>query len=296
MTGQSRSKKRRQLAGIEYAGIAGSSKDCQDAVLRLIQFETPITHCAILSAENDHCLLLRINEGDEIAIKSGFASGYGGEGPRTFSYVLKLLELHGADIQEFDVEAAFIERLDASALTQADLDAIAAMRPVRLSRWRDYLNERLERRERQGTLWQEAFPVVMPFAIIDPRLADLALDFWNGPDARLLDGYRRLEDTLRARTGLSTHGAKLFSQVFHPEHGNLTWSEADEGERNGRMQLFTGTFAAHRNPRAHREQKERAALALREFLLLNHLFILEAQAVPNPNAKSPKAVATTPVK
>jgi hypothetical protein len=294
MAGRSRSKTLEQLAGMEYAGIAGSSKDCQDAVLRLIQFETPITHCAILTAENDHCLLLRINEGDEIAIKSGFASGYGGEGPRTFSYVLKVLEMHGTNIQEFDVDAALIERLDSSSMTQADVDAIAAMKPVRPSRWRDYLDDRKERRERQGTLWQEGFPIVIPFAIIDPRLADLALDFWNGPDARLLDGYRRLEDTLRSRTGLTTHGAKLFSQVFHPEHGNLTWSEADEGERNGRMQLFTGTFAAHRNPRAHREQKERAALALREFLLLNHLFVLEAQAIPNPNAKTAKAGSTNP--
>jgi hypothetical protein len=55
------------------------------------------------------------------------------------------------------------------------------------------------------------------------------------------------------------------------------------------MQLFTGTFAAHRNPRAHREPKERAAIALREFLLLNHLYILEAQAISNPNAKSPNS-------
>ena len=36
-------------------------------------------------------------------------------------------------------------------------------------------------------------------------------------------------------------------------------------------------------------KKERAALALREFLLLNHLYALEAEAIPNPNAKTPKA-------
>jgi hypothetical protein len=274
------------LARIEYVGIGGSSKDCQDGVLRLIQFGTPITHCAILSAGRDHCLLLRINEGDKVAIKSGFASGYAGQGPRTLSYVLQLLETHGAEIEEYEVDPTFIERLDASALTRSDMEALEAARPVQPTRWRDYVEERHWKYQKEGTLWQEEFPLVIPFAIIDPRLTDLALDFWSGPDARLLDGYRRLEDILRNRTGLITHGAKLFSQVFHPEHGNLTWKEVDEGERSGRMQLFTGTFAAHRNPRAHREQKERAALALREFLLLNHLYVLESQAISNPNAKS----------
>lgn len=273
------------LARIEYSGIGGSSKDCQDAVLRLIQFGTPITHCAILSAGRDHCLLLRINEGDEVAIKSGFTSGYAGQGPRTLSYVLQLLETHGAEIQEYEVDATFIERLDASALTRSDMEALEAARPVQPTRWRDYVEERHWKYQKEGTLWQEEFPLVIPFAIIDPRLTDLALDFWSGPDARLLDGYRRLEDIARNRTGLVTHGAKLFSQVFHPEHGNLTWKDVDEGERSGRMQLFTGTFAAHRNPRAHREQKERASVALGEFLLLNHLYVLESQAIPNTNAK-----------
>lgn len=51
------------LAGIEYAGIGGSTQDCQDAVLRLIQFGTRIVRVAILSASRDHCLLLTVNEG-----------------------------------------------------------------------------------------------------------------------------------------------------------------------------------------------------------------------------------------
>jgi hypothetical protein len=48
-----------------------------------------------------------------------------------------------------------------------------------------------------------------------------------------------------------------------------------------------GSCPAFGNPRAHRALKERAAMALREFLLLNHLYILEAEAVTNPNAKTP---------
>lgn len=67
--------------------------------------------------------------------------------------------------------------------------------------------------------------------------------------------------------------------------GLLMWKHGDEGERAGRMQLYTGTYAAHRNPRAHREPKDRSAALLSEFLLLNHLNILERDSIPNPAPK-----------
>src|SRR5690242_13433450 len=64
MSKRSHSQELEVLAGIQYAGIGGSSKDCQDAVLRFLQFGTRVTEAAILSAASDHCLLLRIGEGD----------------------------------------------------------------------------------------------------------------------------------------------------------------------------------------------------------------------------------------
>jgi hypothetical protein len=83
-----------ELAGIEYVGLPGISEECQNAVLRLLQFGDKITHARILSSSGDHCLLLTVHVGDIVAVKSGFASGYLGEGPRTFSYVLEVLEAH----------------------------------------------------------------------------------------------------------------------------------------------------------------------------------------------------------
>jgi hypothetical protein len=126
-------------AGIEYAGIAGGSKDCQAAIEMLIQYGTHIEQARILTFQNRHCILLTDEIGDLIAIKSGFASGYGGEGPRRFSHVLQLLDFHGANIEEYNVEEATIDRLDDSALTLADLKRFDQSQPVRPARWGEYL-------------------------------------------------------------------------------------------------------------------------------------------------------------
>lgn len=268
-----------QPAGIEYVGIAGISKDCQDAVLRFVQFGTRITHVRILSAGRDHCLLLTLEVGDKVAVKSGFASGYGGEGPRTFSYILQVLDSHGAEIIEHDVGEALLERIDYSALTRSDLERIEGMSPVRPPRWHDYVFDHHIKSAHEGTLWSEEFPPVVPFAVIDARIVDLAREFWNSPDNCLLVGYRRLEDIVRERTAIEEHGTKLFSQAFNPTDGVLTWEDVNDGERVGRMQLFTGTYSAHRNRRAHRELGGYSRELLTEFLLLNHLYSLESAAV-----------------
>jgi hypothetical protein len=44
-------------------------------------------------------------------------------------------------------------------------------------------------------------------------------------------------------------------------------------------------FLAHRNPKAHREVKQAWSELLQEFLMLNHLFMLEKQAVDRNGAR-----------
>lgn len=267
------------LAGIEYHGIPGGSQDCQEAVMRLLQFGDHIVRVRILSFSNSHCLIMTKVIGDRIAIKSGFSSGYLGEGPRCFSVVLQLLRTHGAEVDECEVAESLIERLDQSALTIEDIENVDAARPTRPSRWSDYILDKHWRNADTGTLWQE-FPPVVPFAIIDSRLMDLALSFWDDPDDKLLKGYRRLEDTVRNRTGRTDSGSRLFSKTFSGPTSSLHWDGLDEGENSGRTSLFIGAYSAHRNPRAHRELQSGASNPLSEFLLLNHLFHLEKDAKP----------------
>lgn len=277
---------RHRFAGIEYGGIAGVSKACRDAVIRLLQFGEQITNVRILTCGRSHCLLLTYDFGRLIAIKSGFASGYGGEGPRTFSYTLQLLEAHGAEIEEYEVEDALIGRVDASSLRSFDVDRVDKARPVRPSRWYDYVYESDFDRARDGTLWAD-FPTIVPLAVIDSRILDLAISFWRDPDDRLLKGYRRLEDLVRQRTGIDERGAKLFSQAFGGSSPSLNWMSVNEGERTGRVNLFTGAYMAHRNPRAHRELKSFQDVLLAEFLLLNHLYRLEAEACASDSIEQP---------
>lgn len=269
------------LAAIEYSGVPGASQECQNGVMRLLQYSDRITRARILSSSNTHCLLLTVNVGDLIAIKSGFSSGYGGEGPRAFSYVLQLLDAHGAEIDEYEVDQDLIDRLDYSSLTQSDIDKLDDARAVQPTRWYDYVFEDDREIKDNGRLWREFNPII-PFAIIDSRIVDLAISFWEGPDDKLLTGYRRLEDIVRNRTDIDEHGAKLFSRVFQGPEAKLGWKDIEKGEHAGRVSLFTGAFMAYRNPRAHRELEHNTHNQLTEFLLLNHLYILEKESCDDP--------------
>lgn len=268
--------------GLQYHGLAGVSEACLNGVMRLIQYGDRITGARILSCGNTHCLLLTINNGDLVFIGSGFRSGYGGQGPRTFSQVLRLLEDHGAEIDEITVQQEILDRIDSTSLTRVDVEAMETARPRRPSRWYDYVYDDHWVDKGRRRIWS-GFPPTIPFSIIDHRIIDLAVDFWEAPDERLLTGYRRLEDTIRARIESTEHGRKLFSLAFMGTDSKLLWKGVDGAEQAGRANLFTGAYMAHRNPRAHRELPGSSDQELAEFLLLNHLYMLEREARLRPD-------------
>jgi uncharacterized protein Ymh len=265
-------------AQIQYAGLAGISQSCKFAVMRFIQFNDWISDVRILTAGQSHALLLTLNEDEVVAIKSGFASGYSGEGPRTFSEILQLLRATNITIEEYEVDQRMLERLDESTLTIADMDLIDKAKPIRPRRWGDYLLEEQWRSAPGRAIWS-GFPNVLPLSVIDYRLETLAREFHADADTSLIKGYRQLEDIVRQRTKLEEHGVKLFAQAFQGADALLTWKDLDKSEQVGRAQLFTATYMAYRNRRAHRSAEDDGASLLNEFLLLNHLYRLEQEAV-----------------
>lgn len=271
-----------RFAGIEYSGIAGCTSDCIKAVVRRLHHGDCIVQVLLLSCKGSHCLLLKDDIGDLVAVKSGFSSGYAGEGPRGLGHVLNLLELHGAEIEEIDVAEEIVERINASCLTTTDLDFLDKARPIRPQRWHEYIYDDKRFERDQSLLWKQHFPPVVPLAIVDGRIADLALAFPGDPDGALLSAYRRLEDVVRHRTELLETGVKLFSIAFQGQKSRLWWPSLHEGEQAGRASLFIGTYMAYRNPRAHKEQKLDRTAQVAEFMLLNHLYMLEEEAQTRP--------------
>lgn len=266
------------LAALQYVGLTGISMSCHHAVKRLVQYGDRIEQAMILTFAGHHALLLTLDGDERVAVKAGFSSGYAGEGPRTLAEVLRLLDALNVAIEECIVPADLLERLEASALTTRDLELINTTRAVRPRRWHDYIHDATPPGTAKGSVW-DGFGPVMPWAIIDGRIADLAQRFFEHPDDSILTGFRRLEDALRRRTGLDEHGAKLFAQAFTGDDAKLEWKVKDKGEQVGRAQLFAAAFMAYRNPRAHRELDDDGAAMLAEFLMLNQLFLLEGQAV-----------------
>jgi hypothetical protein len=276
---------------LEYHGTAGATRHCAEAVERLLYMGAPLRSALILTHRkletSSHALLLTNVYGDEIAIKSGFSSGYGGAGPKGFSATLSLLDWHGIELDEILVEEAMLDRLDASALTVGDLDAIRSARPIRPMDLWIYV---ADHDELIGTTnpWLRREPIV-PLTMMDERLAVDARDFWNDPDGKLIKAHRHLEESVRTKAGISIEDAssgpaRMYALAFNGKEPRLRWPAVTTSEQVGRANLFIGTLAAYRNPRVHRTEKGRADAQLAELLLLNHLYRLEASAEPNPEA------------
>lgn len=282
------SSKKIRYAQIQYHGEPGITRPCLDAIVRLIYFGDRINKARLLSSNHEHCFLLTINSDEQVAIKSGFSSGYAGEGPRGLAVALQLLERHGADIEEYEVSKTVIEQIDDSCLRNSELDEILEKRPVRPSRWFDYVSAIEEKDSSNNPRLSNEFPIVIPFAIIDHRILDLALEFPKNPDGSIVSAFRRLEDTIRSRAGLSGEvGARLFAKTFQSDKPLLHWVDIDPTEQKGRANLFSAVYMAYRNPRAHKEVGVNVEQAFREFLLLNELFLLEAESQLAPPFEGP---------
>ncbi|MEZ4591461.1 MAG: TIGR02391 family protein [Chloroflexota bacterium] len=274
------------FAGIQYVGELGITSLCLDAIAKILHFGDTINAAKLLTCSQAHCFLLTVDSDFYVAVKSGFSSGYSGEGPRGLATALLLLERHGAQIQEYSVSKEIINKIDQSCLTIEDIELLENSSPVRPNRLYDY-KFALSYEYRNDTDWlNELFPPTVPLGIIDRRLTDLALKFQENPDMVLISGYRRLEDIVRNRTGLSQESSsRLFSKAFHANQNKslLTWENVDAGEHSGRSQLFTGSYLAFRNRRAHQEfnhfTRNSKIDALQEFLLLNQLYVLEKHSI-----------------
>jgi hypothetical protein len=273
------------LAGIQYVGLSGITSSCIRAITRLINSGELIKHAFLITCDSNHAFILVTEYEEVIAVKDGFSSGYPGEGPHGLASALLLLYRHNVEIEEHNVDLPFMQRLQCSCLLQRDIDTVGTQIPVRPRRWYDYVHDQIKDFEMPGKGLSHHYPLALPFGLIDERIFDLAVNFHKNEDAAIISACRRLEDILRKRTGLTGESAKLFSKAFLSEDPPLRWNVIDEGESKGRANLFIATFMAYRNARVHREIEPGSCTELREFLLVNELYCLEAEAMTESEIK-----------
>lgn len=269
-----------ELAGVEYSGRSGVTHDCVRAIARLIYSGELIKKACLITCQQFHAFVLFGQFDDIFVVKNGFASGYGGEGHKGLSTVLQLFDRHHIEVDEYEVDQKLMDRLECSALLKRDIEWIEGARSVHPRRLVDYQFLTEAELKHSAAYLSICFPPALPYGLIDNRIMDLAVAFHEDEDRAIVAAYRRLEDTIRSRTEIFDSGAKLFSRAFLSDGAPLTWEVEDVNEAKGRANMFTAIFGAFRNARMHREQKQGRDEALREFLLVNELFLLESHAVP----------------
>lgn len=281
---------------MEYHGVSGSTADCVLAVERLLQHGPRANNCVILSHDENtvshHALMITTYNGDQIFIRSGFTSGYDGEGPRGFAKVLSLLDWHGVQLSEISVSSLVIESVDKATLSDADLKTIYTSKTLKPTRLWDYVYA-VNQQRLGSNPWKDS-PSFLPLQIFDDRLATAARDFEQDPDGFLLKGNRLLECSVRDKAGITdskvSGAVAVFTMAFNGRDPLLIWEGISPAEKEGRSNLFIGFAKSYRNPRAHKSENGTFLEQVQELLLLNHLLCLEAKATLNLS-KSAKRLA-----
>jgi len=266
----------KDAAFLEYVGMDGYSLPCSEAVKRLLlsghRFEDAII---VTHARHEHAFLLYEMGDPRFVVLSGFSSD-SGEGSSTFRRVAGLLIAFGARLDEADADDRTWSRLGEGKLTNEDVHRL---------RRGDSSNTGLRflgisQPSISSAAVLDEFTPSVPWGILDSRIADLALSLFRDSESVLRDGFARLEDSIRKKSGPADTGRDFLNRAFRGPGSTLTWPGVSQSEADGRAQLFLGAFQAYRNPLAHgasaADSGEREALSA--FMLLNHLFRLEEAA------------------
>ena len=263
----------------QYHGSPRTTQSCLDALMRQITEPDHIDLAVLLTCGHDHAFYLATQDPTPVLIKSGFTSGYPGEGPAGLAIALHLLLRHRIEVEEVIITPAMMARLNNSKLTARDMSKLREDRRVLPTRIYDYMNDGLRGRGRPTDQMRRQNPLVVPWAILDDRLVDFALEFDQEPDMTVLKAFRRLEALVKERCEMSaeSHGVKVFQQAFRGAGAILEWKGLPFAEAEGRAKLFEGAYSAFRNARAHRDEAVDKVRAYREFLLINELFLLESE-------------------
>ena len=265
---------------IQYLGTP-YTQDCLEAIGIILQTQTHIEKALLLSCNQTHAYLIKSHRNTYI-IRSGFSSGYSGEGPKGLASSLQLLLKHNVEVEEINISVKLMKKVNHSSLSYADLETMFTTRVIRPIHIYKYIYAIYKTTEYQIKN-DRYYPTELPYHLIDSRILDLALKFHDDPNYSILTAYTRLEDIIKAKINdHSLFSNNLLKTAFVTDKQRqsiYTWNKNNEKISNALGYLFTNIFTAYRNERAHSEVDKPYSQQIREFLLINELYLLESEAI-----------------
>lgn len=261
---------------IQYLGTP-YTQDCLDAIGIILQTQTRIEKALLLSCNQAHAYLIKSHRNTYI-IRSGFSSGYSGEGPKGLASSLQLLLKHNIEVEEINISEKLMKKVNQTSLSDNDLEHILKTQYIRPIQIYEYIYTIYKTIEYQDTN-DRYYPTELPYHLIDSRILDLALKFNDDPNRSIFNAFIRLENIIQNRINSDKHSSALFEYAFCSENPPLICKNGDKRASQATGRIFPNIYKAFRNEHAHNEVSKPLKTLIREFLLINELYILESEAI-----------------
>lgn len=264
---------------IQYLGTP-YTQDCIESIAFILQTQTYIEKALLLSCDHEQAYLIKSHRSIFI-IRSGFTSN-SGEGTKGLASSLQLILKHNIELEEVCISKKIMKKINQTSLSDNDLENILKTKYVRPSQIHEYIYAIYNTLDYQFTN-DRYYPTELPYHLIDSRIFDLALKFNDDPNYSILTAYTRLEDIVKDKINdQSLFSNNLLKTAFISDKQRksiYSWNTNNENVSNALGCLFTNIFTAYRNERAHSEVDKPYSQQIREFLLINELYLLESEAI-----------------
>lgn len=224
-------------------------------------------------------------------VRSGFTSGYSGEGPRAFSMALCMIWDKGVPMDQLYVPEDLFDAINKQHATEEMLDGLRVQGEPMEPWTGHYVREQDKQMVGERTFWPRWHTPRPVFDFLDAELAERCHSLYpDNVGSAVREAYILVEERLRALIGRSSAGEEtlsgqnLLNEALHPERGILTDRSLPRSERDGLFLMFKGAHMYVRNPRAHRFVDEKDPQRAIEFIYLADLLL---RILPADQARTP---------
>ena len=250
---------------VQYMGMPGISAPCLWAVDAIVNSGNPPRKASVVTwmkdprhLQGEHLFLFwDWNWVPLTVVHSGFASGYSGEGPRSFSTALCMIKDRAIPANDIFLEESAFYAIENRRLTPQLIERLRSADDSPTS-WIGIAPIHWEQVENQ-TFWAMHHAPKMIFDHIDPEISNRCRSLYpQDPEAAVSRAFVVVEERLRALVAKSTGdvrdltGSALITKALQVDKGVLTDDSLTRSEQEGLFLLFKGAYQFVRNPRAHR--------------------------------------------